>query len=175
LSDVRKEMTVPEVQQRIIEGLGLIGPVVGRMTNTIESILIRTYGVLDRRLLFPIPPKEIQGEEMGVIFLSPLAKAQRSAEINGLQAWIQFIGAIAQGGMPNVLDKINGDRVVDISRDLYGVDPTAVNEDEQVKQVRVARQQAQQQAMKLQMAETASGSARDMAAAHKDVKEANKT
>jgi hypothetical protein len=72
------------------------------------------------------------------------------------------------------MDKVDGDRVVDISRDLYGVDPTAVNEDDKVKKTRQARQQAQMQQMKLEQAQAAASAAKDGASAHKSVKEAQK-
>ena len=174
LSDINKQMTVPEVQQRIAEGLGLIGPVVGRMTNTIESMLMRTYGILDRRLLFPEPPKEIQGEELSVNFLSPLAKAQRQSEINGLNAWTGYIMSMMEA-FPSIGDNMDVDRVANISRDLLGVDPTVIPEEEKVKAVRQQRAKAQQQAMQLQAAQAGAGAAKDASQAHKNVREASKT
>jgi hypothetical protein len=173
LSDVHKQMTVPEVQQRIAEGLGLIGPVVGRMTSTIERVLMRTYGILDRRLLFPTPPKEIQNEELAISFLSPLAKAQRMSEINGLQAWTAYVASMVEI-FPGIRDKVDYDRVADLSRDLMGVDPTCVNEDDKVKKIRAAQAKAQQDAMNLQKAQAAAGAASDAAGAHLKTRQAAK-
>jgi hypothetical protein len=174
LSDVHKQMTVPEVQQRIAEGLGLIGPVVGRMTNTIQSVLLRTYGILDRRLLFPEPPKEIQGEELAITFNSPLARAQRQSELQGTQAWVMFLMQLAEGGMPYVLDGVDGDRVRNVTRDLFSADPTMERDDEDTKAIRANRAKLQEQQQKLAMAQAAAGSAKDVATAHKTTKEAGK-
>ena len=173
LSDVHKQMTVPEVQQRIAEGLGLIGPVVGRMTNTIQSVLLRTYGILDRRLLFPPPPKEIQGEELAISFNSPLAKAQRQSELQGTQAWVQFLLQMSEA-MPSVLDGVDGDRVRNVSRDLLGVDPTMERDEEDIKTIRSDRAKAQKQQQQLAMAQAAGSAAADVSKAHLNTKQAGK-
>lgn len=175
LSDQHKQMTVPEVQQRIAEGLGLIGPVVGRMTKTIKNVLLRTYGILDRRLLFPEPPKEIQGQELNINFLSPLAKAQRQSEIQGMMAWIEFIKGMSDPNfMPDVRDNVNGDEIATRSRDLLGVDPNVVVDKKDVKILRARRAQAQQQQAQLQMAQAGADAMKSGAEAHKTSREAAK-
>ena len=175
LSDVTKQMTVPEVQQRIAEGLSLISPVVGRMMNTIKGTLLRTYGVLDRRLMFPEPPKEIQGQEMNINFLSPLAKAQRQSEIAGLMAWVEFVKGLSDPNfMPSAKDNLNIDSIVNRSRDLFGVDPNNVNEQKIVQQIRMRQAQAMAEQSKLQTAETGAKAGRDAAEAHQRLKEAEK-
>ena len=173
LSDQTKQMTVPEVQQRVAEGLALIGPVVGRMTNTIERVLTRTYGILDRRLLFPPPPKEIQGQEMAINFLSPLAKAQRQSELQGLLAWTQYVMSMVEA-FPSVRDLVDTDRVVNISRDLIGIDPSVINEEDKVKKIRARNAQMAQQQQQLEMAQAAGSAVKDASQAHKNVREASK-
>ena len=173
MSDVHKQMTVPEVQQRIAEGLGLIGPVVGRMTKTQRGALLRTYGIADRRGLLPVPPKEVQDQELSIGFLSPLAKAQRQSELQGLAAWVEFVKGLSEL-IPSVRDKLDGDRIVDVSRDLFSADPTTIKDDEKVKQVRKVQAQAQKQAMDLQMAQAGAGVAESAANAHKTAREASK-
>ena len=50
-----------------------------------------------------------------------------------------------------LLDKLNGDKWVDIYSDVLGVDPELIVPDDQVAQIRQQRAQAQQAAMKTQM------------------------
>lgn len=172
LTDQTKDMNVPEVQQRISESLSLVGPVVGRMTKGIANIQMRTFEILDRRLLFPPPPKELQGQDMKVIFLSPLAKAQRASEIQGLSAWLGLLGGVAKL-IPDIIDNVDGDRIADGTADLYNVDPTYVREKMKVDAIRKATAQAKQQQMQLQQAQQVAETAQSGAQAKKFHAEAN--
>lgn len=166
LAHITKQMTVPEVQKRIADSLSLIGPVVGRMTKGISSSQIRTYHILDRRGLFPEPPKEIQGQDLNLTFLSPLAKAQRVSELNGLMTWLQLVQSMS-AFIPDAKDKIASDRIIDGAADLLGVDPTYVQEQQKVDAIRQRNMQLKQQAMQLQMAQTVAATAKDAGGAAK--------
>lgn len=151
LANVTKQMTVPEVQKRISENLSLIGPVVGRMIKGISRSQLRTFEILNRRLLFPQPPKEIQGQDLNLVFLSPLAKAQRSSEMNGLMTLLSLVQGMV-GIIPDIKDKIDGDRVVDGAADLLGVDPSYIREQSKVDEIRFKNNQLKQKMMQMQMA-----------------------
>lgn len=167
LANVTKQMTVPEVQKRISDSLSLIGPVVGRMTKGIASSQLRTYSILERQMMFPEPPKEIQGQDLNLTFLSPLAKAQRSSELNGLVTLLNVVQQMS-AFIPDAKDKIDGDRIIDGAADLLGVDPTYLREQEQVDSIRQKTAELRQQAMQLEMAGKAAGAAKDVAGARKD-------
>lgn len=171
MANVTKQMTVPEVQKRISDNLGLIGPVVGRMTKGIARSQLRTYELLNKRGMFPPPPQEIQGQELNLNFLSPLAKAQRSSEMNGLMTWLGLMGQMSQM-KPDVLDKVDIDRVADGAADLLGVDPSYIREQKVVDAIRQKNMQLKQQQMQLQMAGAASDVAKNAAVAAKDHAEA---
>lgn len=167
MAQVTKQMTVPEVQKRISDSLSLIGPVVGRMTKGIAASQLRTYSILDRRGLFPPPPKEIQGQDLNLVFLSPLAKAQRSSELNGVMTFLQLVQSMT-GFIPDAKDKIDGDRIIDGAADLLGVDPTYLREQKQVDAIRQKTAQLRQQQMQLDMASSVAATTKDAAAAKKD-------
>lgn len=172
LANVTKQMTVPEVQRKVAENLALIGPVVGRMIKGISRTQLRTFEILDRRLLFPPAPKEIQGQDLNLVFLSPLAKAQRASEMNGLMTWLQLIQGVA-GLIPDITDKVNADRVADGAADLLGVDPSYVREQKQVDQIRAKNAQIKQQMMQMQMVGQAAETAKTGAEAQKAHAEAS--
>lgn len=131
LSNVTKQMTVPEVQRRIAENLALIGPTIGRVVDgQLTPLLMRTYSILDRQLLFPPAPKEIKGKDMDIMYLSPLARSQRSGEMNGIATWLQLIGELSNF-LPDIKYKVNAGKVADISADLLGVDPFVVVDQDQ--------------------------------------------
>lgn len=166
LTNVHKEMNIPETQKRISESLSLIGPVVGRMVKGISRSQVRTYEILDRRMLFPLPPKEIQGQKLNLVFLSPLAKAQRTSELQGLISWLGLVQNIS-AFIPDAKDKVDADRVIDGAADLFSVDPTFLREQQKVDAIRQQTMQLKQQQLQLQQATQASGAAKNVADAHK--------
>jgi hypothetical protein len=60
-----------------------------------------------------------------------------------------FVGNLA-GVVPDVLDKMDFDQMVDEYAGMLGVPPRIIRTDEQVAQLRAGRQQAQQQAQQQQ-------------------------
>ena len=145
LSNITKQMTVPEVQQRVAENLVLLGPTIGRFTQEmLDPMLSRVVDILWRGGELPAPPMEIEGAEIDFVYISPLAKAQRQSEIFTIQAFMQDIGMIAMA-VPDVIDKLDGDRGVDIIAQIRGVDPSLIRQQNEVDGVRKARAEAQQQ------------------------------
>jgi hypothetical protein len=175
MTRVSKDMNNPEVNQRIAEALELIGPVVGGMTKKIGNAQIRTFDILNDRLLFPPPPKEIVNErgkiELKVIFLSPLAKAQRAAALGGLTTWLGIVKAL-QGIKQDAGVGVDVDRVLAGSADFLNVDPTYVMQQRKIDEIRKKTAQAQQQQAKIQQAEQMAGAAKDAASAHHEHKQA---
>ena len=165
MMSVTKQMTVPEVQKRISEALSLISPVIGHVLDEGHTpILMRTYGILSRQLLFPPPPREVQGKDLHITYLSPLAKAQRSSEMNGLAAWTSFVADLIEKGFTDMKYTMNQDKIAARSADLFGVDPECVNDQKEIDKQKQAAQQMQQKMLALKMsaegAKTAESAAR---------------
>jgi hypothetical protein len=172
LLNVTKQMTIPEVQQRLAEALNLISPYIGHILDEgITPNLFRTRSVLDRQLMFPPAPKELKNLDMSIVYLSPLAKAQRSAEMNGLNAWTTYITGLIEGGFSDAKYILNIDKIGRSSADLLGVNPDNVAEQSDMDKRRQADQQMQQQMMQLKIAEEKSKIGKNLAGAHKDVSE----
>lgn len=148
-SQITKQMTVPEVQRRISENMVLLGPVVGRFTQEVfDPIITRVFMILTRQGVFPLPPPEIQGQELDIVYISQLAKAQRFSEINSVERTLETIGAISQY-IPEVLDKINADKTADVIAEVNGVNPELIRDDEEVAEIREARRMQEEQAAKM--------------------------
>lgn len=161
-----KDLNIPETQKIISESLSQIGPVVGRMVKGISRSQMRTFEILDRRLMFPEPPKEIQGQNLNLIFLSPLAKAQRTSELQGLVSWVGFTQQMS-AWIPDAKDKIDSDRIIDGAADLFNVDPSFIREQNKVDDIRKKQMALRQQQMQMQQAEQAAGIAKTGAEAGK--------
>jgi hypothetical protein len=92
----------------------------------------------------PPPPKELQGQEMKVEYISLLAQAQKMVGTQAVDSAVQFAASMA-ALWPTVLDKIDADEAVDIRADLMGVQPGVIRTDDEVaalRQERAKREQA---------------------------------
>lgn len=153
----QKNMTATEVQERVAEKMLILAPTLGRlMSELLDPIIYRTFGILFRKGLLPPPPEAIQDSNFVVEYVSPLAKAQRISEITSLSQALQMVGGIAQF-KPEALDKINADETVDKIWDIYGVSPKMLLDDDSVQQIRQARAEQMQVQQALAMGKEVAG------------------
>jgi hypothetical protein len=174
LGNITKKMSIPEVQRRIAENLQFVGPTIGRLLDEGKTPpLIRTFNILERLDVFPPRPRELIGQKLDIIYLSPLAKAQRQSEMNGIQSWLSMIAEIAQF-KPEAIDIPNVDKIIVSAGELQGVDPEFANEKDVIADIRNKRAKAQQMAAQLQASEVAAGAAEKGAMAKRHLAEASK-
>jgi hypothetical protein len=165
--NITKPMQNPEVYERINEKMSMLGPAVGRfMGEVLNPIVTRTIGILDRKgLLPPIPDELIDNPRFEIDYVSQLAQAQKRSELNSLMGGLSLIGQMAQAA-PETLDKIDPDKTVNITWDILGAPVKALRDDEEVKEIREARANAQ--ARENQMVEAAQVAAIGKTAAEGD-------
>lgn len=139
-NNITKEMNNPEVMERINEKMTILGPAVGRyLSEVLNPIVQRTIGILYRRGKLPDPPDElIMDPNYEIDFVGVLAQAQRRSELNTLTTGLAMVGNMAQFA-PEVLDKINPDRVVDEVWAITGAPVKTLRDDDEVKQIREGR------------------------------------
>ena len=146
----RRNMTATEVQERVAEKMLMLGPSLGRlMTELLDPIVYRTVNILISNGVIPAPPAVLQGKSYVIEYISPLAKAQRAAEVGSINNLMAAIGQMAQF-KPEMLDKIDGDKVVDELADAYGVAPTIIKDQRKVDQARAERQKMQEAQMAME-------------------------
>ncbi len=158
-NQVNTRMTATEVAERHEEKLLMLGPVLERLQNELLDPLIEmTFTRMVEANIVPPPPPELQGVNLNVEFVSMLAQAQRAVGTNSVDRFIGNLGSVAQI-KPEVLDKFDPDKWVDIYSDMLGVDPELIVSSEQVGLIRQGRAQAQaaqqQAAILQQQADTA--------------------
>lgn len=143
-NDNRSGITATEVAERHEEKLLALGPVLERLHNELLQPLIDiTFTYASKAGILPEPPREIQGMELNVEFISVLAQAQRAVATQGMDRLLGTVGQLA-AVKPEVLDKIDFDQVVDDYGNAYGVNPAIIVPDEQVAAIRQQRAQAMQ-------------------------------
>jgi hypothetical protein len=149
-NNIDKRMNNPEVYERINEKMTLLGPSVGRyIAEVLQPIIVRTIGILYRKGKLPEPPEEfLMSPEYEVECVSQLAQAQKRNELNALTTGLSMIGQMAQF-VPDVLDKISPDEIVEEVWSVAGAPVKLLRTDEQVAEIRQAKADAaaQQQQM----------------------------
>ena len=139
-------MTATEVVERTERTLRLLGPTLGRLQSEFLGPMIeRIYGVLVRAGRLPDPPESISELELKIEYVSPLARAQRQTETQGIMRTLEFIGPIA-GMDPQAAQIIKGADTVRHIAELNGVPPMLLKSDDDL----MAEMQAQQQAQAAQ-------------------------
>lgn len=152
-----KNMTATEVVERTQEKMLVLGPVLGRLqTELLTPMLTRTFNILQKRGKFPEPPQSLQGKDYDIIYISPLAKAQRASQAKDTITFLQVVGQMAQMA-PGILDSIDGDTVIKKLSKMYSVDPDIIRDEDEVKAIRDAKDQAQREMQAMEMAQQMAG------------------
>ena len=142
-SRIDRTMTATEVASLSEEKLMVIGPTHSRMQQELYSKLIEiSFFYMQEAGLIPPPPQELQGMPMRVEFTSMMAQAMKASEVNTTDRFVQGVINVA-GAKPEVLDKIDADRLVDAYADMLGVTPELLADEETVRAIREQRAQAQ--------------------------------
>lgn len=168
----RTPATATEIAERHEEKLLMLGPVLERLHNEMLSPKIDiTFARIVEAGLLPPPPKELQGVELNVEFVSTLAQAQKMVGLGSMDRLLGTVANVAQF-KPEVLDKIDGDQVIDRYADMLGVDPSIIVADDKVAILRDTRAQAQAQAQQAAMIPTMASTAKDLSQADTEGKNA---
>jgi hypothetical protein len=138
--NLTKQMTVPEVQERIAEKMTLLGSAVGRyLSDVLSPSIDRVIMALHREKRLPQLPRELEEDPRYEIeFVSALAKAQKMGELNTLTTALQ-LGAEVAAVKPEALDKIDGDSAIDVIWGITGADVSIIRDEKQVRKIREAR------------------------------------
>jgi hypothetical protein len=158
-NDTRSGITATEVAERHEEKLLMLGPVLERLHNEMLSPMVEnTFTMMLEAGILPPPPKELQGMDLNIEFVSTLAQAQRAIGVGAIDRLLGTVGSIATM-KPDVLDKLNADQIVDTYADMLGVDPNLIVGDENVAIIRQQRadqqRKAEEQQQMAMMADTA--------------------
>jgi hypothetical protein len=148
LSQADGTMTAREVVERREEKLLQLGTVLERLQDELLDPLIeRVFGILMRTGQIPKPPKELQGKEMRVEYISIMAQAQKLLGTTAVERLTAFVSQAAAVN-PTVLDKLDFDQTIDEYGTMLGVPPVIIRPDDKVEVLRAqrAKQAAQQQA-----------------------------
>ena len=126
LSDMEKgTRTAREVIELSSEKMSQMGPLLERLqTGYLPQVIGRVIAIGFRAGVFPPPPPEIEGMEMDVEYVSILSQAQKQYVITPIMDTVtSTIQMATTAQLPEILDKIAWDEVVDQLGNLNGVPP----------------------------------------------------
>lgn len=163
------QMTAAEVYERQSEKLQILGPVLERLENELLNPLIeRTFEICLGNNLLPPPPKELQGSEIKIKYVSILAQAQKMVGVTAVDQWTAGVGMTMKLD-PEAGDILEVDEINREKADMLAIPQKMVASPERVAQKRKARADANAMAANLQAAKIASEAAKGGAGAVKDL------
>ena len=143
------QMTATEVIQRQEERMRVIGPVLGRLMNEMLRPLIdRVFALMLRNDLLAPAPEILQGRDIDIEYVSPLARAQKSSSLNNTMRALEILLPLAQS-LP-VGDHLDPDGLVRHVTDSLGVPKSTLRTQREVNDTREARAQAEQEQLQRQ-------------------------
>jgi Bacteriophage head to tail connecting protein. len=150
--------TAYEFSLRNQEKMQQLGPVVERQNHEyLGPTIERCYNILERSGIFPAFPEEIleelEGEEVKVEYVSPLAQAQKMSGTQNVEMLLAVIAQVAQMN-PDVVHLANWPEIIYTYTDKIGTEAKLLNSREEyaakLEQIAQAAQQEKEEAMMLQ-------------------------
>ena len=156
------QMTATEVIQRNEEKMRLLGPVLGRLQSELLKPLIdRCFAIMVRKNIFPPAPEIISGRDVEIEYVSPLAKAQKSTELQSIIRGIEIMGQLAN--VAPVFDYINFDNLVKHLTNIIGIPQKVLKTNSEVLAEREAKQAQAQQMQEMQQLQQVAKAGGDIA------------
>lgn len=150
------QMTAHEVMVRYELMQRLLGPTLGRLESELLSpVVSRVFNIMMREEALLPPPDFVieyanQGGNIDIQYESPIAKAQRSGDIQAIESVFAFVGPMMEA-QPAILDNFNMDEVARTVAEVRGMPAKVMRDRRAVEEMRAQR--AQQQAQQDQIAQ----------------------
>jgi hypothetical protein len=171
----QKVMTAFEVGIKNEEKMRLLSPVLGRLhSEYLRPLISRTFAIMEAAGAIPPAPVELQDEPIGVEYLSPIARAQKSGDVRAITRLFEVVAPFAQVD-PAVLEAIDGEELTRYVSDILGVPHKVMRSEEELEERREQEQAAAAAQLRLQQAEQFTGALDNAAAAEEKLANAQRT
>jgi hypothetical protein len=159
--DETGEMTAYEVARRYQLAQKLLGPTYGNIVfHGLDSIIETTFNMMLEAGAFSPPPEKVPA--LRIQYESPLARAQRSQDVQAIQDTFQVIFPMLEMN-PGIMDNFNLDQTAVIVAKALGYPVEGLNSEQKRKAIRDAKAKAQAQAQALETMERGAGAAANLA------------
>lgn len=154
-----KTMTAFEAARIHEEKLTLLGPVVNRFhSECIDVYIQRTFAIAEDLGMIPPAPKELEGQEFKIEYISVIAQAQKLIGIGSIERVAGVVGQMVEI-FPEIRYKLDANEYLDEIANMMGTPPKIIRTNQQAQELlnqeRQAQAQQQQQAQIMEMAKGA--------------------
>ena len=177
-----KGVTATYVLQQRDEKMRLMSPMLARLQSEFLSPLIdRVFAMLFRKSLavrfrpdapLMAPPPELSGVALRVEYVSPIAVAQKSSEMEQIMRLIQLTESLIPINQ-NAGAVLDTDQIVRVGGRILNSPPSIIKTPERLQQEQQQQQQAEQAMQQHMQLESMAGSAKDATGAVKNLADAH--
>lgn len=151
-------MTATEALIRANEKGELLGPAGAKIEAALARCTEREIDIVQRKGAFepgtPLtPPDTVNGKNVGVKSTGPLARLRRMQELQGVESVLAVAANLGQYD-PGVIDKIDVDETLELTREIRGAPRKMFRTDAEVAERRQSRVQQQEQMAAMSAMET---------------------
>jgi hypothetical protein len=169
----RRQITAREIDERHEEKLIGLGPVLElQHKEKLRPLILGAYETLKALGKLPEVPKELDGEELQIDYISMLAQAQKAVATGGIERLAGFAGNFA-AVKPEILDNMNEDEAFQEYAEMLGTPARIVRDRDEVAGLRQRRAEGQAQQAQAEMAATVAPALNQGAQAAKVLAEAS--
>lgn len=145
LNTAERSRTATEVNELKEEKMVLLSPLLEQVHDGFKQVMEWAFneGFENRRI--PEPPRQIQGGELEIEFVSMLAQAQKVQKIASMERFTTFTINFAQAVDPTLILKLKGSQIIDDYADFANINPAQITPTEEVEKQKAAIQQKQDQ------------------------------
>lgn len=153
------ELTATQTIGMQAEQAALLGTRIGRhQFEGLNRIMDRVFLIEARAGRLPQPPQileEYVNEPISIEYLGPLSQSQKKLfKMQGIRAGLEMAAQVGQV-FPDALDNIDGNILLKESLDSVSFPPICIRPEEKVEEIRLYRQQQEEEDRKLQQIEIA--------------------
>lgn len=148
-------MTATQVLELSAQMQRHMAPILGRLqTELLEPVLDRVYAIESRAGRLPAPPEHIQNRKLRFDYVSPLGRAQQTADATAIINFTEYVKSVAEVS-PEVLDIADFDEGTRRVGEAMAVPVAMIRDGIQVAQRRQAAAQLAAEQEQMQQAVTA--------------------
>jgi len=161
----RRDITAREIDERHEEKLLALGPVMEQINqDDLDPFIDISFQIHLELGLLPPPPPELEGQDLGVEYISMMGQAQKMLGIGTLERFAQFSGQLV-GIYKGAEKKMNAGKLIDAYGDALSMPPGIVRSEEEVASMEQQEQQAQQRMAQAEMMNQGAQAAQRLAGA----------
>ena len=147
LNTAERGRTATEVNELKEEKMVLVSPLLEQVHTALKLSFEWLFDLFLDVGIIPQPPKQIQGADLEIEFISTLAQAMKAQNISSMERFTTFVINLANTYDQTLKYKLNGCKIIDDYADFANIDPSQLIPTEQVEAIRqqMAEKQAQQE------------------------------